>query len=311
MAYFHEIIKVPEGALAWIYLFSENGITEVPRHWHDSLELTLLVSGTAQYTINGSRLQVQEGDLLLINSGDMHSCKIPPQNCEAINIMFPSHFLTRFGYDGDLVLFRLNAAHENHEELVRCCQRLYHVFAMRDKDPYSQFRVNSMVCDIAYLLLSCFRWEDFAPRLLGSEKHRRRCREILRYIDEHYTEDLHLEDLVRAFGISREHLARIFRDYMGTTYKKHLTKVRMYHAYKRLTSSDLSIIEIALECGFSDSRAFISSFSKVYGTTPGQYRRKYYQNVQDNFKNAAKMEFFYSEDEMNSRKKERIIQYNQ
>lgn len=294
MANFHEIIKVPDGALAWIYLFSENLVGEVSPHWHDSLELTFLVQGQATYWVNGKELQLKKGELVLINSGDMHSCTVPPKTCEAVNIMFPSRFFAWFGKSKDLVLFKKDTAKKQHQSLIQCCEKLYHVFAMRTKDAFSQLKINSIVCEIAYILLANFQWDEFAPLAIESAKYRRRCREIVEYIDLAYKDDITMENLSFNFGISKEHLSRIFRVHMGTTFKKHLTRVRMYNAYKMLTNSDLSVIDIAVGCGFSDSRAFIASFNKVYKTTPGKYRRALYQDISANF-GTAKMSFFFED----------------
>ncbi len=105
-----------------------------------------------------------------------------------------------------------------------------------------------------------------------SEKYKERCKSLTDYIDEHYSEDISLESLSEEFHISRDHLSRIFRTCMGTTFKKHLTRTRMYHAYKLLIHTDLTLLEISMKCGFADSRSFISSFKQVYHTTPSKYR---------------------------------------
>ena len=293
MPNFNEIIQVPDNALAWVYLFSENNITEVSQHWHDSFELTLIVKGAAPYTINGRRVCAAAGDLLFINAGDMHSCSVDLGSCEAVNIMFPRRFLAQFGKTDDMILFQLDKTSPAYPELVRCCENLYPVFAIRREDPYAQLRINGIVYDIAYLLFSRFRWNEFSPLSIESVKYRRRCREIIEYLDDHFQDDVSMKDLADALGLSREHLARIFREYMGTSYKKYITRLRMYHAYTLLTASDLSIIEIAMRCGFSDCRAFISSFRSIYGTTPGKYRRTFYQNVQGDFREAVRSDAFY------------------
>lgn len=291
MSNFHEIIQVPDNALAWVYLFSENNITNVGHHWHDSFELTLIVKGTAPYLINGRRISAKEGDILFINAGDMHSCSINTGSCEAVNIMFPRRFLSQFSKSDDMILFHLDEKCIAYPELVRRCGDLYHVFAMRREDSYTQLHINSIVYEIAYLLFSQFRWKEFSPQSIESIKYRRRCREIIKYLDDHYQDDITMKSLVDALGLSREHLTRIFREHMGTSYKKYVTRLRMYHAYMLLTGSDLSIIEIAMRCGFSDCRAFISSFRSIYGTTPGKYRRTF-QNVQSDFKDAVRSDAF-------------------
>lgn len=68
MDYFHETIKVPEQFLAWVYLQSENCITDVKKHWHRSLEISYIIKGSCLFEINGHELEAHPHDILLINS---------------------------------------------------------------------------------------------------------------------------------------------------------------------------------------------------------------------------------------------------
>ena len=160
-------------------------------------------------------------------------------------------------------------------------RKLYHVFSRRGEDPFAMLRINALLCETAYLLFTGFLMDEFAPLAVESKKYRARCQEIIEYVEDHYREALSMRSLAARFCISREHLARVFRDYMGTTFKTHLTRVRMYMAYELLVNTDLTLIQISLDSGFSDSRAFISSFKRLYGVTPSRYRKIYRQSAAD------------------------------
>lgn len=273
MGNFQEIIKVSEGALAWTYLFSENRIGKVSRHWHQGLELTMVLDGEALYTVNGTQTIAKKSDIILINIGDFHSCQIDhkAQTCEAINIIFPEEFLRYFS-KSDRLFFEIRKEGNQYELLKQRLSDLYQLFINRFEDPFAQLMINSSVCTIAHTLFTGFQQEDFQSLEILSEKYKKRCKSVMDYIDRNYREDLTLEVLSEEFGLSKDHISRIFRSCMGVTFKQHLTRVRMYHAYKLLTHTDLTLLEISMESGFSDSRAFISSFKQVYNTTPSQYR---------------------------------------
>lgn len=273
MGNFQEIIKVSEGALAWTYLFSENRIGKVSRHWHQGLELTMLLDGEALYTVNGTQMIAQKGDIILINIGDFHSCQIDhkAQTCEAINIIFPEEFLRYFS-KSDRLFFEIRKEGNQYRQLKQQLLDLYQLFINRFEDPFAQLLINSAVCTITHTLYTGFQQEDFQSLEILSEKYKKRCKNVMDYIDQNYREDLTLEVLSEEFGLSKDHISRIFRSCMGVTFKQHLTRVRMYHAYKLLIHTDLTLLEISMESGFSDSRAFISSFKQVYNTTPSQYR---------------------------------------
>ena len=77
------------------------------------------------------------------------------------------------------------------------------------------------------------------------------------------------------FGYSACYFSRFFKSNMGITYKEFLTKMRLNAAKDSLTGSQKSVLEIAMDCGFSDARGLINMFNKYEGITPLQYRKKY------------------------------------
>lgn len=60
---------------------------------------------------------------------------------------------------------------------------------------------------------------------------------------------------------------------LDITYYTYLTKIRLDHAKFLLMTTNKRIIDIALECGFSNEHVLINRFNKVYGQTPLQYRK--------------------------------------
>lgn len=96
---------------------------------------------------------------------------------------------------------------------------------------------------------------------------------IRNYLDEHYSEKLELDTLSGLFFLSKYHLAREFKRIFGTTIGEYLLKQRISHAKSLLRFSDLSMDEIAVRCGFSDSGYFIKVFKREEKTTPAKYRK--------------------------------------
>ena len=97
------------------------------------------------------------------------------------------------------------------------------------------------------------------------------------------------------FHISRDHLSRIFRTCMGTTFKKHLTRTRMYHAYKLLIHTDLTLLEISIKWDLRTAGpSTLAKLKQVYHTTPTKYRTSL-EGISDTGNRAAenrKAEFF-------------------
>lgn len=96
--------------------------------------------------------------------------------------------------------------------------------------------------------------------------------EITRYIEKHYAENLSLEDLSAQVNYSKGYLCNIFRKELNTSFGNYLTKVRIFHAKKLLTTSFLRLYEIAEQTGFYDYSHFARTFKKYTGFSPQEYQ---------------------------------------
>jgi AraC-like DNA-binding protein len=96
----------------------------------------------------------------------------------------------------------------------------------------------------------------------------RRARKL---VDDSYMEDLTLNQLAAAAGLSRFYFLRAFRREVGVTPHAYLTGRRIAAA-KVLLDGPQALSEVAVACGFYDQSHFTRSFKGCTGVTPGQYR---------------------------------------
>lgn len=274
MDYFHETIKVPDQFLAWIYLQSENRNTNVKKHWHRSIELSYIIKGNCLFEINGHEFEAAAGDIILINSCDVHGCRTNYRGeSEMISVIFPYSFLKAVFPSFNDYRYIIRSSSDAFFRLKKEFEEIVPVFCGRNKNPLYPLKLNSFFYEIIYIIFADCKAPKPVPNSINSQKHIERCTEILDYIDNHYMENLSLQTLADVFSLSKEHLSRTFKTYMDTTFKKYLTSIRVHHAYQMLVDSDLSILQIALDNGFSDARAFSSAFYAYYGETPLKYRK--------------------------------------
>lgn len=113
-------------------------------------------------------------------------------------------------------------------------------------------------------------FSEYAPPETASGHGNRTIRELISYVNEHYTEKLSLEDAADYVGFSREYFCRFFKQHMGLTFLRYLNEVRISHAGRLLSSTDLSISEIMNTCGFTNQTIFNRLFKEIYGMTPRQ-----------------------------------------
>jgi YesN/AraC family two-component response regulator len=91
-------------------------------------------------------------------------------------------------------------------------------------------------------------------------------------IQARYAEALTREDIADQVGISADYLTDCFRQELGITPMTYLRRYRIRQARELLETSDLSIIQVALEVGFSESAHFTRTFQREVGMTPRAYR---------------------------------------
>lgn len=99
-------------------------------------------------------------------------------------------------------------------------------------------------------------------------------REVLDYIENHYSEDISLFTAAEHVHMNHVYLSRLFKKELGETFLENLTKYRLQKACELLSNSDYKIYEISSMVGIFDAGYFSQVFKKYYGLTPSEYRDK-------------------------------------
>jgi len=95
------------------------------------------------------------------------------------------------------------------------------------------------------------------------------------YIEQHFCENITVKQLAELGNMSSSSFNRIFKKETNLTPVEYLIEVRIEKAKKLLRRKEIPITEIAMRCGFNSSAHFSSSFSRLFNTTPSEYRNSY------------------------------------
>ena len=98
---------------------------------------------------------------------------------------------------------------------------------------------------------------------------------IKQYIDEHYMENLKLEDLASVFYLSSNYFGTLFKKLFGESFSTYLINVRLEKSKILLQDPQYSITQIAYAVGYHDKRYFTGLFKSTIGITPKEYRKIY------------------------------------
>ena len=104
-----------------------------------------------------------------------------------------------------------------------------------------------------------------------------------RYMEEHYAEDLHVDDVAREAAISTSQLIRLFKRQLGTTPHSYLLRYRITQAKELLAETTIPVATIARQVGFASESNFSYRFGEMCGQSPSAYRAgapRLYREVQ-------------------------------
>ena len=92
------------------------------------------------------------------------------------------------------------------------------------------------------------------------------------FITEHYMEPLQLGQIAQAVGLHPGYATERFRTTFGITIMDYLAQQRVAHAQRLLATTDQTVLEVAMEAGFTSASRFYATFQKITGQSPRAYR---------------------------------------
>ncbi|OMC09004.1 helix-turn-helix domain-containing protein [Mycobacterium sp. SP-6446] len=98
-----------------------------------------------------------------------------------------------------------------------------------------------------------------------------RLRQACALITDNLTEPLTLQQIGRRIGVSQRTLSRLFRDELAMTFPQWRTQLRLHHALMLLANRH-DVTSVALQCGWATPSAFIDTYRRAFGHTPGARR---------------------------------------
>lgn len=269
-------IKLYNGKVVQIHDDPEH-ITSISKHWHSNIEIFYIISGSVNIWVNSKKYDLCNDNLIVININEIHSSQYS-QSGDGVLLQIPYEFVKTYYPDIDNISFTCNSllevdSSEKYFKLKTMLKEIDYIYNER-KDGYV-LKSYSLVFDILFELVTNFSITRSAKEHIKSKKNLDRLTQIIDYIKDNRKTDLTLEEVAEKFNLTPQYLSNYFKKYMGISYKKYLITLRLESAYKELVNTDLSIVNIAVENGFPDSKAFNKIFREVYGSTPMEYRKNF------------------------------------
>ena len=260
-------------------------------HKHEFIEIVYVISGSAEHETAGGRYPVTKGDVIIVNYDTPHAFHAVEgrEPFEAFDLMFTPDFLdTSLIRAGDFnemcssfLFYSLFPAQEaigpdlhlsesSSGVFGELFHKIYMEYTGRQKG-YSEL----MRAYLIELIIKLFRKLESHASGKISVKQKRAVEETVQYLRESFHTHITLDELATRIFLNKDYLNRIFRKSTGLPVNAFLQRLRVEEACRLLISTEGRMEEIAVVCGFGDTKAFYSAFKRTVGTTPGKYRAEH------------------------------------
>ena len=245
---------------------------DIPWHWHDEFEFGHILGGSMQYKTNHHEFILHEGDGIFINSGVLHYLHPlkPVEDVRLQSQFFDRSFLA--GASGSILDIKYIAPVLEQRQLDAVplyCSHAGSAKFLEKMREGAELSIFSELWEIVYSWAMDENKKGTGYNTLEDE----RIKQMLSYIQEHYSEKITVEDIASSIHISQRECYRLFQTSLGETPGEFMVSLRLQKAQELLRYTDKSVLEVAVETGFGTSSYFGKIFKQYHHITPKQYKK--------------------------------------
>lgn len=249
-------------------------------HIHRDFELDFLLHGEARVICDNVSMTFRAPDFFVINPFSPHEIHTEkPALFLSIQIQpsfyqnyFPQISHTEFSFCS--IRHALSQSGDGASAYEDCLQGALSMAKhyLKTEPGFSLFCA-AKLNEIFYSLIRFLPYQTISDAQHRKQKEQyERTRRITAYIDEHYQEKLLLNDIAEAEGLSLSYLSHFFKNHFQMSFQEYLIHLRCEKARQLLLLTDHNLLEISMECGFSDVKYLNKGFRRIYGTSPHALR---------------------------------------
>lgn len=253
-------------------------------HWHDELEIFVLLSGQVEVVTGDTACIINAGEGCFINGGVLHTFRTLSQGeCHYHSFVFQSSIVS--GAPGSIfdtkymkpfvekgqpfVHMKRAGTAEDADEFFREFDRCYE--ACKNE----QYAYEFVIRDSLTRMMLCIA-RNMRDRVDTNMPHLAevRIKDMLGWIDRNLKEEISVSGIAGSANICVRECQRIFSQYVHYRPMEYVQRRRITLAAELLRTTHRQVTDIALECGFSSVSYFIKQFKSVVGCTPAGYRKE-------------------------------------
>ena len=254
---------------------------EMDSQWHDEVEFLTVLSGSVRCNVNGENIMLHDEEGIFINSHQVHFLIADEkQECEFITVRFhpmllcatsdiENRFVLPVLENEDYPFQVLRPVIEWQRSVLDALLRVYYMRHEITLELGAQGQFFSI-------------WEQIflhSGRVPATERRSSpqlsQLKDMISYIAENYRSKVTLNDIRQVGNMGKTNCCQLFQKYLNQTPMLYLTMFRLRKGAELLAKTEMPIVDISYEVGFSGASYFAEAFKKHMGEMPSEYRKKH------------------------------------
>lgn len=234
-------------------------------HYHENIEVLYFIKGSGMATCGSNHVKVCEGDLLVVNSNELHFVYTNSPQLEYYCLII-DHILCDYAQIPTENLVLQNLIEDAFA--VECMENI--IQEMMTKKSYYKSAVQGQV----FLLLThLYRYYSATkvPIIGDTWNHKMEIvKKAIGYIKNHFTQELTIDGICKEVGLSKYYMCRIFKEVTGQTVIEYINFLRCDYARSLLISGKYNVKESAEKCGIPNLSYFSKTYKRYMSKLPSQ-----------------------------------------
>lgn len=239
-------------------------------HFHHFTEIFYVIRGKGSFIVEDEKFDVKEDDLVIVNPNISHT-EVSDDGAplEYIAVGIEGITFSTLVKNEELGNYFL-ANYENFKhEILFYLKTLVH--EVQNKDDFYEPLCQNL---IEVFIINVIRRANKKIAVSSTKKMNKECAYIKQYIDQHYQENITLDDLAKLTFMNKYYLVHAFKKYIGMSPINYVISKRIEEAQSLLETTSYSVSQISDLVGFSSQSYFSQIFKKTTGHTPFEIRKR-------------------------------------
>lgn len=238
----------------------------------DYLSLNLILKGNVTCQSENQNKHYHVGDLILINSYQ-NFLILEDSDVSYMSLRLSNNYFSHYIEDKNIYFHFEEVSKKIHDDIKTLLAKIGITYLRKGK--FHQLHMDQMMIQLIEMLVKFTPYQSRQELIHEHNKDDVFASLASEFINQHFMERIGLDDLSDYINLSSSYTSRLFTKKLGTSFNSYLNKVRTRNAEHDLKYSDISITDIAMKNGFSNSTSLAKHFKLWYHMTPGDYRKEF------------------------------------